>query len=154
MARSLLTRAQNSAASSPVRRKVFDAVLEHADDLEDAARSGIVPVSAISDFLRQMLGDELDNSTLKQYVGLCVVAVLEERGYSVVRPRVRIANDPVFGVGALFSRQPAQTKDLGSALLHRFVDVLSIEELTVAGKLIQARLTLLSSPPPRNSSSS
>lgn len=145
MVRSLLVRAQNSAAGSPVRRQVFEAVLERANDLEDAARKGVVPVSVISGPLRQLLGQELNNPTLKQYVGLCVVAVLEDRGYTVVRPRVRIANDPVFGVGAFFSRQTAHNQSVDATLLQRFVDALSFEELTVAEKLIRARLTLQSS---------
>ncbi|AZO33549.1 MAG: hypothetical protein EOS54_04025 [Mesorhizobium sp.] len=142
MSRSLLTRAQNSAASSLTRRKVFDLVVEHRDDLVAAARDGVVPVSVISGRLREVLGSELDNPTLRQYVGLCVVAVLEDAGFSVTRPRVRIPQDPVFGVGALFSRESTKGGKPEPTLLQRFVDALSMEELKEAQTLVHARLTL------------
>lgn len=147
--RSLLTRAQNSAASSSTRRKVFDLVVEHRADLAAAARDGVVPVSVISGRLREALGPELDNPSLRQFVGLCVVAVLEDAGFSVTRPRVRIAKDPVFGVGALFSRESTKGSEPHTSILQRFVDALTMEELKEAETLIHARLTLLS-PAPRS----
>lgn len=142
MNRSLMARAQNSAAANPVRRQAFDAVLQRADVLEDAAKEGKVPVASISGSLLRILGGELVNPSLKQFIGLCVVAILEERGYSVVRPRVRLRDDPVFGVGALFSRWPTAKRTVSDTLLQRFVDALSPDELLAAEKLVRARLTL------------
>lgn len=153
MARSLLARAQNSAASSPTRARALEYVIKHATELEEAARSGVVPVSTISEGLSELLGSDLANPALKQYVGLCVVAVLEDRGYKVVRPRVRTKDDRNFGVGALFSREPARDPD-GNPLLLRILETLSVPELMVAEEHIRRRLLSMSSTDKHNKSAS
>jgi len=139
-----LDRAQNSAATSPLKGRILQFIVEHSAILEEAARAGVVPVSAISEPLHVAMGPELNSSMLKQYVGLCVVAVLEDLGYRVVRRRVRIKNDPLFGVGALFSREAAHSPESDEDLLQRILDTLSVPELMVAERYIRTRLSQLS----------
>lgn len=145
-----MDRAQNSAAANPLKARILQLVIEHSAVLEDAARNGVVPVSAISGPLHIALGAELNNPTLKQYVGLCVVAVLEDRGYKVIRPRVRIKNDPLFGVGALFGREAARGPQSEDSLIYRILDALSVPELMSAEQYIRTRLSTLSPPPGRD----
>src|SRR4051794_33457896 len=75
-----------------------------------AADEGVPPVSAISDDLRHRFDAvELKRPLVKQFVGLCVRAVLEEEGYEVYRTGVRIPADPVFTTGSAYRLMPDES---------------------------------------------
>lgn len=75
-----------------------------------AVESGVPPVSAISGELRQRFETMKTKSPVgKQFVGLCVRAVLEEEGYEACRTGVRLHRDPVFTTGSVYRRMGEQS---------------------------------------------
>ncbi len=104
-----------------------------------AAKSGAPPVTALSKDLLKLIGAQDAKLTpVKQFVGLCVRAALQEEGFEVAETGVRVSNDPVFRTGATY--QPIQsTKLTSSALLARIIENLTDEEASQAIELLKKR---------------
>lgn len=94
-----------------------------------AAEAGHPPVAAVSAGLITEVGhDALKGHVAKQFAGLCIRAVLEEEGFTVLRTGVRLSRDTVFRTGSIYQKAaPAAMKD-GHELLLRFLDTLTLEE--------------------------
>jgi len=99
------------------------------------ADSGAPPVAAISADIIQLIGlEDAKLAPVKQFVGVCVRAILEEAGYQPAARGVRLSKDPLFRTGTTYERQAARTGPLN--LLERFIRALTPEELTVAAELV------------------
>jgi hypothetical protein len=108
--------------------------------LVGAAESGAPPVTAISGDLLKMVGAR-DSKLLpvKQYVGLCVRAVLEEEGFALADRGVRVSRDPVFRTGSTY-RRVEKTNATASPLLCRFIESLTKAEAQELLELLNNRL--------------
>ena len=93
--------------------------------LVSRAERGAPPVGAISESLLREFGRGVKLAPVKQFIGMCVRAVLEEEGYSVAEKGVRIKDDNVFSTGSVYI--PTKNKaakasvgaKAGSGLCHR-----------------------------------
>jgi hypothetical protein len=127
-------------ASPPIRRLL----------IEEAER-GLPPVGAISErFLRKFGHDsesraQIRSTPVKQFVGMCVRAVLEEAGYRVAEKGVRVYDEEkLFSVGSVYEpvgAEPAlpgtSTKghaDLAEAMFARLSDAEALRALRLLEK--------------------
>jgi hypothetical protein len=98
--------------------------------LTQAAERGIPPVTAVSHKLTELLGSDVFESMLmRQFCGLVARAVLEEEGFVLSKPGVRVRNDPVFMSGAVYAKRVGSAPQERDSLLKRILDSLSIQEL-------------------------
>jgi hypothetical protein len=110
------------------------------DELARTALSGRPPAGAYSQRAIQLVGDKTARKPVfRQFLGLCVRAVLEEEGFEVARPRVRLKNDPLFVTGALYRRRPS-TVNLKADLLERFLDTLTSAEMKRAFTYLKSKI--------------
>jgi hypothetical protein len=131
------------AMSDPVRREVFAFLQGEArSKLLQAAEAGLVPLAAVSPMLVERFGAEaLRAQSMRPFIGIAVSAILEEEGFALVRTGVRLSQDPLFATGAMFERVRDEGRAPAShALLARFIDSLTNEELAFAEARIQQRL--------------
>ena len=135
-----MRRATRTARSVPNGKKILDLLSskENLAKLERAASAGIPPVTAISDKLIETVGSE-DASLrpVKQFVGLCIRALLEAAGYEVAERGVRVSNDPLFRTGTTY--QIRQVDLEAAPLLERIIDVLTEQEVDRALRLLRDR---------------
>ncbi|MGH1570915.1 hypothetical protein ACRAWG_09855 [Methylobacterium sp. P31] len=109
--------------------------------LIEAAESGLPPVAAISAALIERVGsDDAQLAPVKQFVGLCVKAVLEDAGFEVAGSGVRLPRDPVFVTGAVYRRATQFAPSLSTDLLIRILGALSDDEAAAAADILKARL--------------
>ncbi|WP_455960606.1 hypothetical protein [Methylorubrum aminovorans] len=105
-----------------------------------AAEAGHPPVAAVSRELVERIGAEKASLTnVKQFIGLCIRAVLEEEGFAVEGAGVRLSHDPVFKTGSVYRRQDPQGSANASDLLLRFLESLNDEEAAVALSYLSRR---------------
>jgi len=104
--------------------------------LVKVAETSAPPVTAISDQLIALIGkNQAKAQPVKQFVGICVRAVLEEEGFEVVEKGVRVS-DPIFRSGSTYERA-AQSH--ASTLLERFAASLTDAEARELAKLLRRR---------------
>src|SRR4051812_49361032 len=135
MACVLMVRTEKQAQTHPIRRRIWTVLkTEGLPLLLQAARAGHVPpIHAISRLLLRHLGPEaLEPRAMRQFIGIAVSALLHEEGWVVIRTGVRLRGDPLFGAGALFERSHAAPVERENPLLARFIDALTMDELSFA----------------------
>ncbi len=105
--------------------------------LVDTAASEAPPVTAISTDLLELVGPrDARLAPVKQFVGVCIRAVLEEEGFELVESGVRVSKDPIFRTGSTYQR----VQDGKSvALLVRIIETLTDEEAREAIRLLRNR---------------
>lgn len=107
--------------------------------LVKAAESGAVPVTAISGKLLEQIGArDAKLLPIRQFVGLCVRAVLEEEGFALAESGVRVSNDPVFRTGSTYRRSENGTNH-HTDLLDRIIERLTDQEASRALDLLLRR---------------
>jgi len=107
--------------------------------LISAAESGVPPVSAISGSLIGVISaKDAKLTVIKQFVGLCVRAVLEQEGFDVAQTGVRLSGDPIFRTGATYTRAPHSPNDK-ARLLVRILETLTDDEASEAVALLRRR---------------
>jgi hypothetical protein len=93
------------------------------------AEAGVPPVSALSAELYDRFRPEITNPAVKQFVGLCVRAVLDEAGFEVDQPGVRLHKDRVFITGSTYRPKTQETQVSASDdALDRMMRALSEEQ--------------------------
>jgi hypothetical protein len=102
-----------------------------------AATAGNPPVTAVSHQILRFAGRDAKVPLVKQFVGLCIRAVLEQEGFQVAAKGVRVSNDPVFRTGSTYDRDPVPTK--ARSFLARMVQSLTDEEADELLTLLQRR---------------
>jgi hypothetical protein len=102
-----------------------------------AATNGVPPVTAISSQLLKLVGSDAKLSPVKQFVGLCVRAVLEQDGFHVAAKGVRVSNDSLFRTGSTYERNAAGTTS--RTFLARMVEALTDTEAEELFVLLQTR---------------
>ncbi len=103
-----------------------------------AAGAGVPPVTAVSSQILKLAGKEAKQlPPVKQFVGLCIRAVLEQEGFQVVAKGVRVSQDPMFRTGSTYDRGPAPTK--GGTFFARMVQSLTEQEADALLALLQRR---------------
>jgi hypothetical protein len=102
-----------------------------------AAEAGVPPVTAISSQIVKLAQREAKLSPVKQFVGLCVRAVLEQESFQVAAKGVRVSKDPIFRTGSTYERRPAGGK--GRTFLVRMVEALTDQEADELFALLQRR---------------
>jgi hypothetical protein len=103
-----------------------------------AAESGAPPITAISSRLVEVVGArDVKLQPVKQFVGVCVRAVLEEEGFQVAAKGVRVSNDPVFRTGSTYERIPVGMKV--ATFLTRLVQCMTDEEASEVLGLLRKR---------------
>jgi hypothetical protein len=97
--------------------------------LVKTARSGEPPITAISKNAIALLGKKAVRlSPIKQFIGLCVRAVLEEEGFEPARAGVRVY-DPIFKRGSVYRRVKDKNQGPGASdILALFLRALNKEE--------------------------
>jgi hypothetical protein len=136
-----MERVASEADTKPMQRQVLQFVLAHKEELVAAALREELPVAAISAGLLRKFGDEIRAHRLRQFVGLCVAALLEEEGFTIVRSGVRLRSDPLFTVATFFKRTRHARTSHSAPLLQRLIDSMTNAELREAQARIKARLS-------------
>lgn len=134
-----MRRANRSARAIMHGPKILDFILEKKTQkqLVAAANSGAPPVTAISDQLIKLIGmKDAKLSPVKQFVGVCIRAALEQHGYRVAEKGVRVSNDPVFRSGSTYEPLAKMT---APTLLERIAGCLTDEEAREFLKLLGRR---------------
>lgn len=132
---STLRRARRTARAVPDGPAILEYLsgVEIRKSLVAAAEAGHPPVAAVSRELVEMIGQQKASLTnVKQFVGLCIRAVLEEEGFSVEGAGVRLSHDPVFKTGSVYCRIESQDAAASNSLLMRFLESLNDEEAVSA----------------------
>lgn len=135
-----MRRAIRSARAIARGREILDLITAAGmrKKLVAAAEAGFPPVTAVSAALATTLGPKAAKlPPIKRFTGLCVRAVLEDEGFMQAARGVRISNDPVFGTGSTY--EPAAVGKKASALLNRFIECLSDDEIDEAIVLLRQR---------------
>jgi len=102
-----------------------------------AAETGAPPVTAISEQLIELIGkNDAKLPPVKQFVGVCVRAVLEEEGFEVAEKGVRVSSDPLFRSGSTYERAVQRHSRM---LLERFAASLTDGEARELAKLLRRR---------------
>jgi len=102
-----------------------------------AAEAGVPPVTAVSSQILKLVGQVAKLPPVKQFVGLCIRAVLEQEGFHVAAKGVRVSQDPIFRTGSTYDRGPDTTK--GSTFLARMVQSLTEQEADELLALLRRR---------------
>ncbi len=108
--------------------------------LAKAVEDGAPPVERLSSDLLARFPGSFAGLQSRQFVGLTVRAVLEEEGYAVQHPKVRISGDPLFKIGARYRKVPRVRRDGVDGFIERFLSVLTEDEARSAHALLSARL--------------
>lgn len=104
----------------------------------EAAKAGVPPVTALSAIIIREIGEKDARSIpVKQFIGVCVRAVLEEDGFEVASRGVRVSNDPLFSTGATY--QPIKPPSARLSILERFLRTLNEEEVREALNYLRRR---------------
>lgn len=82
--------------------------------LVKAAKLGVPPVSAISNDLLERFMPQIKLLIVKQFVGLCIKAVLAEEGFEVSQTRVRVYKDKLFTTASTYEQVKQETDTAGS----------------------------------------
>ncbi len=110
------------------------------DELARTALAGRPPASVYSNRAIELVGSEAARKAVfRQFVGLCIRAVLEEEGFEVSRPRVRLRDDALFVTGALYQRR-ASALEARADMLERFLDTLTGDEMKRASSYLRKKL--------------
>jgi hypothetical protein len=114
-------KARRMASSVPrgseLLRLIESAAMRKA--LVKAADAHQPPVGAISEKVLQLVGGEMSRlPLLRQFVGACVRAVMDEEGYVVAKEKARISSDCMFKSGATYRKAARMEGDLLERLLH------------------------------------
>jgi hypothetical protein len=102
-----------------------------------AADAGAPPVTAISSQVVKLAGRDAKLPPVKQFVGLCIRAVLEQEGFQAAAKGVRVSKDPIFRTGSTYERKPAAAK--GRVFFARMVEALTDQEADELLALLQRR---------------
>jgi hypothetical protein len=104
----------------------------------EAAKAGVPPVTALSTvIIREIGAKDAKLIPVKQFIGVCVRAVLEDEGFEIASKGVRVSNDPLFSTGATY--QPIKSPSARLELLERFLRTLNDEEVQDAMRILRRR---------------
>jgi hypothetical protein len=105
-----------------------------------AAAAGDAPVGPLAALIVKRFRPRLlERPVVRQFVGLAVRSILAEAGYSPVRSGVRVPDNPLFSVGTIYAPTATQ-QPAGDAVLKRFLDTLSRQEIEWTVAYLQGRL--------------
>jgi hypothetical protein len=106
-----------------------------------AAEAGHPPVASISEDIRQLIGlKDAKLLPVRQFVGRCVRAVLEEAGFEVAAAGVRLSHDRIFRSGSVYQRASHPAPVTSREIVEWLITKLTDSEAELALKLIQTRL--------------
>lgn len=105
------------------------------------------PIGAISTDLIEKFGDTLQDLNVRQFIGLAVKFILQQRGYVPAERGVRMPRDPVFTAGMVYKQMTpaslakpsklnmhsvdAKGETLGFRIINAILDVLTPEEYAI-----------------------
>lgn len=105
-----------------------------------AVEKGQPPVGAVSAHLIEIVGlKTLDDTKMKQFVGMCVRAIMEEEGYELADTGVWLGNDPLFSTGATYRKASGPIFGTSDDFFERFVAVLTDAEAERISALLARR---------------
>ena len=140
-----MRRAVRSARAVPRGQQILALVRSNEARrlLVEAAKAGVPPVTAISHLVMREIGEQdAKLIRVKQFVGVCVRAILEEDGFEVASKGVRVSNDPLFSTGATY--QPVRSPSARVSLVERLLRALNDEEVEEAMTYLRRRRLKLS----------
>lgn len=143
MSKSMI-RAQRAARRVPYGAEILEFLggQKGRKALLAAANAGEPPVAAISkDFATLVGGKNAKSTQVKQFVGMCVRAILEEEGFEIDRTGVWLGNDPVFSTGSVYRKIKAASgaRAYQIEFLERFAQILSEEEVVILEDFLSRR---------------
>jgi hypothetical protein len=137
-----MVRAQRSSRRVPKGREILEflTAAKTRKRLVATAAEGEPPVAAISHDLAKLVGPkDLALAQLKQFVGICVRAILEEEGYEIERTGVWLGSDPVFSTGAVYRQVATRTQLQRDDWLERLAKMLNDDEADKLAALLSRR---------------
>jgi len=135
-------RAERAAKRTPKGPQIWEFLgsAEGRRALIKAAENGQPPVGAVSNQLIEIAGlNALDETKMKQFVGMCVRAIMEEEGYELADTGVWLGNDPLFSTGATYRKAVGSDATNGDDFFERFVSALSDAEVERLSALLARR---------------
>lgn len=136
-------RAERAAKRTPNGTKIWEFLGSPAvrQALVATAEKGQPPVGAVSNQLIEIAGlTTLDETKMKQFIGMCVRAIMEEEGYELAETGVWLGNDPLFSTGATYRKAAGSAVTSGDDFFERFVSLLTDAEAKRISALLARRL--------------
>ncbi len=91
----------------------------------EAAERALPAVTAVSGVLLKKFAADMASTPVRQFVGLAIKAIMEGAGYEVAQQGVRLNDDPLFKVGAVYRRRPDLETALDDDPLEQMLSALS-----------------------------
>lgn len=98
-------RAQRLAASVSNGDAIFATLRDALPQMIQAAERALPAVTAVSDTLSKKFPEDMASTPVRQFVGLAIRAIMEGAGYEVAQQGIRVNEDPLFSVGAVYRRR-------------------------------------------------
>lgn len=101
------------------------------------AKLGAPSVGAISDQLLTRFPRSIKLAPVKQFIGMCVRAVLEEEGYRVAEKGVRINGDKLFRTGSVYEPVSAEPNNMAKDPFETMLMALSKAQALRAMRILE-----------------
>jgi hypothetical protein len=98
-------RARRLAANISNGEAIFATLRDSLPQMIKAAGQALPAVTAVSRELNGKFGADMARTSVRQFVGLAIRAIMEGAGYEVAQQGIRINADPLFSVGAVYRRR-------------------------------------------------
>lgn len=118
-------RAQRLAANVSNGEAILALLRKSLPEMLAAADRSLPAVTAVSAALARKFSADMAHTPVRQFVGLAIKAIMEEAGYEVAQQGVRINDDPLFTVGAVYRRRAQAQADATDDPLAQMLNALS-----------------------------
>ena len=132
-------RAQRLAANVSNGEAILALLRKSLPEMLAAADRSLPAVTAVSAALARKFAADMAHTPVRQFVGLAIKAIMEEAGYEVVQQGVRINDDPLFTVGAVYRQRPAVEESPNDDPLHQMLTALSPHQARRAHRILMER---------------
>lgn len=134
-----MQRATRMATAVPNGLAIFETLKAAQQTLIAAAEQSRPPVAAVSEILVNTHGEVVRQKLVRQFIGLCAGAILNEAGYRVAYTGVRV-KDSIFLTGSVYQRR-VDNVDAPKAqdVLERLMKALTPDEATRAFRALLCR---------------
>lgn len=138
-------RAQRLAARVSNGDEIFATLRDALPQMVQAAERSLPAVTAVSATLSKKFPEDMASTSVRQFVGLAIRAIMEGAGYEVAQQGIRVKDDQLFTVGAVYRRRSAEKGALEDDALARMLKALSPEQARRASQILRQNFPQLAS---------
>ena len=138
-------RAQRLAARVSNGDAIFATLRDALPQMIQAAERALPAVTAVSPTLKKKFPDDMASTPVRQFVGLAIRSIMEAEGYEVAQQGVRVNDDPLFSVGAVYRKRAIETAEGDDDPLAQMLSGLSPTQARRAIQILTQKYPELSS---------